>query len=31
MNYPTFAQAYQIAAFNGVNKVLKVGLKNQTK
>jgi NAD(P) transhydrogenase len=31
MNYPTFAQAYQIAAFNGVNKVLQIGLKNQPK
>lgn len=27
INYPTYAQAYQTAAFNGVNRALKVGAK----
>lgn len=26
VNYPTYSQAYQIAAFNGVNRVLKAGV-----
>jgi NAD(P) transhydrogenase len=30
MNYPTYAQAYQTAAFNGVNRVLKTGVKYHT-
>lgn len=27
MNYPTYAEAYRIAAFNGVNRVYKAGVK----
>lgn len=27
MNYPTYAEAYRIAAFNGVNRVFKAGVK----
>lgn len=27
INYPTYSQAYQTAAFNGVNRVLKAGVK----
>ncbi len=27
MNYPTYAEAYRIAAFNGVNRVYKMGVK----
>jgi NAD(P) transhydrogenase len=27
INYPTYAQAYQVAAFNGVNRVLQAGAK----
>jgi len=27
MNYPTLSEAYKIAAFNGVNRVYKAGVK----
>jgi NAD(P) transhydrogenase len=27
MNYPTYAEAYRVAAFNGVNRVHKAGVK----
>lgn len=30
MNYPTYAEAYRIAAFNGVNRVYKAGVKYRT-
>ena len=29
MNYPTLSEAYRIAAFNGLNRVYKAGVKYQ--
>jgi NAD(P) transhydrogenase len=27
LNYPTYSEAYRVAAFNGVNRVYKAGVK----